>query len=164
MKKRLGELIMSALFVIVGIVAILVIQAQISTSLSNTGATTFKTFPTVYGALVILMAGANFLSVLLTGLREDRAARAAGTEEQALTPEGRKKKQQNTLRVACMFILTLAFALLLKRIPFVLLVFVFLFLSFLLLGQKKLWLNAIVSAVSSGVIYVIFVMLLKLSL
>ena len=164
MRKRLGELIMSALFVAVGLAAILIIQAQTSASISNTGATTFKTFPTVYGVLLVVLAGANFLLVIFKALREDRAAKQSGVDQAGSTPEEKKQKLKVGLRVAGMFLLTLALALLLKKIHFALLVFVFLFLSFLLLGQKKVWLNALVSAVGSGLIYVIFVILLKLPL
>lgn len=166
MKKRTSELVLSLILVAVGIFAIVVIQAQSTTAVNNTGATTFRTFPTVYGALIIVFAGINAGRLVLEGLREDKALRAAGKKEEAapLTEEERADRRRIALRVAGMFLLTLGFALLLKKIHFALLVFVFLFLSFLLLGRRKIWLNAVVSAVGSGLVYLIFEILLKLPL
>lgn len=165
MRKRLGELIMSAVFVAVGLIAILVMQTQTSSALANTGATTFRTFPTAYGILIIALAGFNFISALLKGLKEDREAKAAGlpTYEEP-SAEEKKEKRTGDLRTAGMFVLTLAMALLLKKVNFALLVFVFLFLSFFLLGQKKVWVNLIVAAVGSAVVYATFVFFLKLPL
>lgn len=158
MKKRRGEIILSALLTVVGIAAVIIIQMQKSSALSNTGATTFKTFPTVYGVLLTLLSAVNLLFSLSAAYKEDRAQEQNGAQEAA---------ENNTvtyLRVAAMFVLTLVFTILLKKINFGLLAFVFLFLSFFVLGRKKVGVNLVVSLVGSGLIYVIFKVLLKLPL
>lgn len=158
MKKRRGEIILSALLTVVGIAAVIIIQMQKSSALSNTGATTFKTFPTVYGVLLTLLSAVNLLFSLSAAYKEERAQAQNGAQEAA---------ENNTvtyLRVAAMFVLTLVFTILLKKINFGLLAFVFLFLSFFVLGRKKVGVNLVVSLVGSGLIYVIFKVLLKLPL
>lgn len=166
MNKKTGELILSGLFLALGIAAIAVINSQNTTAVSNTGATTFKTFPTVYGIMIVVLAAVNIARLLAASAREKRLA--AKSE-----PEGGKANNgwgdsQNSriiaVRVVGMFLLSVAYALLLKKLHFALLCFLFLMASFTLLGRKKIWLNAVVSAVGSGVVYLIFVILLKLPL
>lgn len=166
MSKRLGELILSGFFIAIGIAAIIIIQLQTTTAVGLTGATTFKTFPTVFGAMVVIFAGINAVKLIIEGMTEKRRANEANedAEKQELTGEEKKRQRIVALRVTGMFLLTVAFALLLKQIHFALLVFVFLFLSFLLLGRRKIWANTIVSAVGSGVVYLLFAVLLNLPL
>lgn len=166
MKKKTGELIMSCLFVALGIAAIAVIHGQSSTAISNTGATTFKTFPTLYGIMIIVLAGMNAVKLIVAYKHEKKiAAKESLTGEKPNDDEEAQKLNRTiAIRVAGMFFLSLAFAVLLKKVHFALLCFVFLFASFTLLGRKKVWLNTIVSAVGSGAVYLIFVILLKLPL
>lgn len=164
MKKRMGELIMSALFFVMGIAAIANIQMQDSSALNNTGATTFKSFPTVYGVMIAILSGLNFINTLRAALREREENADAAPKSSGEPVEDIAGARIVTLRVAGMFILTVIFALLLKKVHFALLVAVFLFASFFLFGRKKLVVNAVISAGGSIVIYIVFVILLKLPL
>lgn len=166
MKKKTGELIMSCLFVALGIAAIAVIHAQSSEAVGNTGATTFRTFPILYGIMIVVLAGINAVRLILVSLREKKAPKneECAAEAIAVDEEAKKKSRITAFRVAGMFLLSLAFAMLLKKVNFALLCFLFLFISFAVLGRKKIWLNAVVSAVGSGLVYLIFVILLKLPL
>lgn len=157
---------MSCLFVALGIAAIAVMYAQSSEAVGNTGATTFKTFPILYGAMIIVLAGINAARLILVSLREKKALKKEASKPEAAADDAQaqKKSRITAFRVAGMFLLSLVFALLLKKVNFALLCFLFLFVSFAILGRKKLWLNAVVSAVGSGLVYLIFVILLKLPL
>lgn len=158
-KKATGELILSMLFALVGVASVLIIKGTETNAISNTGATDFSTFPTIFGSILAMLSFIN----AGRAFRETRKETADNTEV-AENAEEKQKQHMIHIRVAIMFALCLAFALLLKKVSFAVLSFVFLFLSFYVLGQKKLLVNALVSLAGSGLIYMVFIVLLKLPL
>lgn len=165
MKKRIAEQAMSLFFLLVGVAAIIIIQAQKTSAMRVTGATTFKSFPTFCGILIVSLSAISLFTSIVKGIAEDKAnAGALKFTEGEVSMEVPAQKRLIAIRVICMFLMTLAFALLLKKVHFFLLVSVYLFLSFLLLGRNKILQNLAVSVGGTGIIYVVFVTLLKLSL
>jgi len=159
--KRLGDLVMSVLFMALGIFAIVNMQGQETAAIDH-GTTTFRTFPILFGAIMIFLCFANICKVIVVELRDRR--KACATTEAAAEQDVQKPRifSRVWFRVSALFILTLVYALLLRQISFTPMVFVFLFVAFAILGQRKIWLNLIVAAVGTFIIHLIFVVFLRL--
>lgn len=158
-KKAKGELLMSILFAFLGVGAVFVIHYQETGALSNTGATDFRTLPTFAGAMLVIFSLANAGKTLAGSFRNHETQ-----DEMSEKTQNTENSRRVRLRIILMFLLCLTLALLMKNMSFPVLVFGFLFLAFLVLGQKNMLVNAAVSLLGSGFIYVVFIILLKLPL
>lgn len=158
----MGEIMLSIFFALLGIAAVVNIQFQENASLSNTGATDFRTFPVIFGSALAVLSLLNTGRVVIRGCRTGQQK----TEKSGKTEEENDKGAERIVRfrVVMTFLLSLMFAFLMKKIPFFILAFLFLFLAITVLGQKKLWINGCVALLGSGVIYLIFEYFLKLPL
>lgn len=149
---------MSLLFALTGIAAMIIIGNQKAGILSNTGTTDFRTMPIFAGAMLTMLSLVNGGRVIARGYRMKE-------QPQPQAEDGEKKHRQITrIRVILMFLLCLALAVFMKVVPFLILIFGFLFLAFLILGQKRIRVNLAVSVLGSGMIYLIFIVMLKLPL
>lgn len=159
-KSKRGELLLSIFFAAVGVFSVVHIQLQTTLNANPNDQTNFKTFPTVWGILLLLFAGINIVRLIVAS-RKEKSEQTKIKEKSA----DEKKKQLLVLgRTVGIFILLACFTLLLKKINLGILVFAFLFLSFRVLGQKKYLVNLIVSLLGSALIYTVFIVLLKLPL
>lgn len=160
-RKSRGEMVLSLLFAFVGCAGIMVIRNQQTTALSNTGATDFRTLPMFAGSALALLSFINAGRLLVV---EWSVGRKKGVQEQVETEPEKIHQTITRVRVISMFFLCLALALLMKRMSFAMLIFLFLLSAFTVLGQRQLWRNILVSMLGSGFVYLVFIVFLKLPL
>lgn len=155
-KKDKGELSLSLLFALFGLGAVVGILHQEGGGLSNTSSTNFRTLPVFSGVLLILFSLMNAAGLWRKWRRE--------TKTQECETRDKIPEQESKLRLWIFYLLCVGFALLLKNMMFAVLVFLFLLSAFRVLGQKRMHVNILVALAGSGMIHLIFIVLLKLPL
>lgn len=117
---------------------------------------TFRTFPT------ILSSGLAILSTIFT-IGAVRRLIAEHRQQAGVAPEGRPGIGSVVVPVLVV-VLLVAYAVLLKVVPFAPLTWAFLFLGFYVFGQRRVIRNAIVALCATAGFYGIFVYVLELPL
>lgn len=160
MTKSLQEVLVGLALVAVAVIALISISAGSESTFESgrQAAMTSKTFPTILASGLGILSGLFTVGALLRLIEEWRQGVKAGVGlYQSLF-------NRTSLVTVSIVVLLLAYAYLLNKVNFALLTFFFLFVGFFLFGQRRLLLNAMVSACGAAMFYGIFIFILELPL
>ena len=122
---------------------------------------TFRSFPSVISALLMLLSGI-FVAVSLVS--RSRVQSESGSAVTADETGKQKGPPYLALRMAGLLILLIAYAILLGAVPYYLLTAIFLFILFFIFGETNPLRNLIVAALGGAAFHGLFVMVLHLPL
>jgi hypothetical protein len=146
----------AVVFIVVGLLAIVLIRrGGVASRIVETQTLTYATLPTLYGALLVILAG-------ILGAGSVLKMRIQRREP----PAAEKKGGSRVVRVRTFgtLVLLLAYALLLEHLPFLVLTAAFLAVLFLLYGRRPIWMIACLSVLGGLGFYYLFIYFLNLPL
>jgi hypothetical protein len=156
------DILVSLIFVLLGIFAIITINMGETTKITESATLTHATLPTIYGALLIFLSGIIFvdsLRKLVTG-KHGAGPEHVNTVSEELKVEA--SPRMVILRTWGTLALLVAYAVLLAHLNFIVLTAGFLAMLFVLFGRKKPWKIALASLLGSSGFYLLFIYFLKL--
>lgn len=174
------DLLISFAFIAIGVLAIAKINAGGAEQVIGTASLTHATIPTLYGSLLILLAGSLFVGAVFKYLK----LRAAFREESnvpeapaAAEPDGvaagstaaeageeKAARKLIALRLWGTLALLVVYILLLPHVHFIPLTILFLAALFVLFGRRQPLKIAVASVVGGSAFYLLFIVLLNLPL
>ena len=117
------------------------------------GGLDYRTFPRIYAVILIILSLVNVLILLKSRYRADDGVK--------FSPEKRRHIFILTIATA---VLTLIYTIILPYVNFIAATFIFLIVMFWIYGQRRIFLNIIVSAGCSAVFWIVFVKLSHLTI
>lgn len=124
---------------------------------------TFRSFPTVISALLMLLS-AIFVAVSLIAQFRARSQSQFRGVEATRSGEPSNRPRFLLLRMTSLLILLIAYAMLLGAMPYYLLTALFLFALFFIFGETNPLKNALVAAAGGAAFHALFVTILHLPL
>ena len=173
-QEKKKDILLALGLLAVGVVALIEINATTEQSrIVSAQALTYATMPSIYAWLLIGLVGL-FIGITIRDMRADRLAAQSDQEADTVSPEEEEmqgdvevvdiRRKTILLRTFGTLIALLAYVLLLKYVHFMILTTLFLFVMFLLFGQRSIKKIAVISICGGAVFYFLFVYLLKLPL
>lgn len=165
-RNRLKDVVLAVVLGCLGVGAYVSIRGTGATGLLVGQDISYATLPSIWSALLVLLALLYGATSLIDALRIRRRLYAgeAGGPEPSITLERPRGDLRLVARVAGSVVLLLAYALLLETLPFALLTAVFLFAALLLYGQPFRWTTLALAVGGGAFFHGLFVIFLKLPL
>jgi len=170
-QEKKKDILLALGLLAVGVVALIEINA--TTEQSRIVSAQAATMPSIYAWLLIGLVGL-FIGITIRDMRADRLAAQSDQEADTVSPEEEEmqgdvevvdiRRKTILLRTFGTLIALLAYVLLLKYVHFMILTTLFLFVMFLLFGQRSIKKIAVISICGGAAFYFLFVYLLKLPL
>lgn len=156
------DILISIVFIFIGILAIVKINMGDGTKSVHTATLTHATLPTIYGALMIFLAGMILLGALrklLTGRRGPGPERVNPQTDAVVAEVSRATVM---LRTWGTLVLLVTYSFLLPHVNFIVLTAAFLALLFFLYGRRNVLHIALFSLLGSAGFYMLFIYFLNL--
>jgi len=169
-QEKTKDLLLAFGLLVVGIVALIVINASTEeTSIASAAALTYAAMPTIY-AWVLIALVALFMATTLRAMWVERLAVQRDEEDDTVAPGDEAQGDVETLgvrrktillRIWGTLVVLLAYVLLLEYVHFMILTALFLFVMFLVFGQRSIKKIAAVSICGGAAFYFLFIYILK---
>lgn len=158
------DLVVSLVFIVVGILAIVNINSSETGKIVDTGTLTHATLPTLYGSLIILLAG-----IVLVGALYKLISGRYNPLSESDVPESESDAEKTARRIVVLrlwgtLVLLLVYVFLLAYVYFILLTTLFLAVLFVLFGRRQPVKIAVASIAGGSAFYLLFILILKLPL
>lgn len=162
-RERMKDLVLALALIALGVFGYVNIRSGVATGLLEQQDITFATLPSIWSALLVLLAAIYALSVLVDLARvRSRIVREHRAGE--FEPAAPRLERRLVLRLVATVVALVLFALLLGELPFFVLVTVFLFATLVTYGQPIHWTTALLAVLGGAGFHALFVWILKLPL